>query len=112
MNGGVYMDFDSLEQAGKKLEALGIALQGLAEAIKKAFRWLADHSCSIEEFTENVELTRRKIEARKRQRKRFTVWNQNEDQRRTAAIRQYERVSITPGGRRYFKTQHRARKPP
>ena len=112
MNGGVYMDFDSLEQAGKKLEALGIALQGLAEAIKKVCRWLADHCYSVEEFTETVELVRRKIEARKRQRKRFTVWNQNEDQRRTAAIRQYERVSITPGGRRYFKTQHRARKPP
>lgn len=112
MNGGDYMDFSGLEQTGKNLEALGIALQRLSEAIEKAFRWLADHCYSIEEFTESVELARRKIEARKRERKRFTEWNRGEDQRRTAAIRQCERVSITPGGRRYFKTQHRARKPP
>lgn len=99
-------------QLGISAEELNAALLRLAEGIRKIFEKLADCCFSFRGFTEDAEQTRRKIDTRERERKRFAEWNWGEDQRRTAEIRQYERVSIMPGGRQYFRTQHRARKPP
>lgn len=116
------MDFSRLEQTGKSLESLGIALQRLAEMARKICEWLAEVSRKIrerlidyfssEEFRERIERARREVEARKRRRKQFAEWSRAEEQRRAAIYRQYKRVFIAPSGRQYFRNQHRARKPP
>lgn len=105
------MNFEGIEQTGKTLEALGIALQRIAEAARNVCEWLADYFSS-EEFRERMKRARREVEARKRRRKQFTEWNRAEERRRAEKCKQYGRVSIMPGGRQYFRTQHRARKPP